>query len=139
MNTKKRTTPHVDQVTPELEALLAQFSDEEIATGVIAPASTPTPTERHTPDTLLAHLGDALVERSLAQLLHSARTAASFSLADMAERLGVSRSRVHQLEQEGANLELQTLGRCASALGYDVQVVFVPREHDKPTLTAPVN
>jgi DNA-binding XRE family transcriptional regulator len=139
MSTKTRPAPRVDQVTPELEALLAQFSDEEIASGIIARGTTSTPTERHTPEALLEHLDDALLQRSLAELLRSARTTADFSLADMAERLGVSRSRVHQLEQEGANLELQTLLRCASALGYDMRVVFVPREHDKPALTAPVN
>ena len=139
MSTKKRPTPHVDQVTPDIEALLAQFSDEEIATGVITPAAAPAPAERLTHAALLAHLSDALVERSLAQLLHSARTTSSFSLADMAERLGVTRSRAHQLEQEGVNLTILTLQRCASALGYDAQVVFVPREPEKPTLVAPVN
>lgn len=36
MSIEKRDQPNVDRLTPELEALLAQFSDEEIASGVVA-------------------------------------------------------------------------------------------------------
>ncbi|MBA2665717.1 MAG: helix-turn-helix transcriptional regulator [Trueperaceae bacterium] len=139
MSTKKRPVPEVDQVTPELKALLAQFADDEIATGVIARGGiAATAAESHTAAALQDCLADAILEQSLAQLLRSARTTAELSLADMAERLGVTRGRVHQLEQEGANLELRTLQRCASALGYDMRVMFVPREADKPVLSVPI-
>ena len=137
---KKRSAPEVDQVTPELEALLGQFSDEEIESGVVArPAGSSEPRYRSDPADLQKRLSSALCEESLARLLRSARATAHFSLADVASRLSVSRGWIHQLEQEGANLQLGTLHRLADALGYDVQVSFVSREEDKPTLTAPLH
>jgi len=132
----KRPDPEMDQVTPELDTLLAQFTDEEIETGVIAHSAVATSTEHHTTETLQRHLNAALFERSLAQLLRSARAAAGLSLADVAQRLGVTRSRVHQLEHEGANLELHTIQRYASTLGYDVRIVLVPRDGGTQALCA---
>lgn len=52
MSPENLPTPEVDQVTPELEILLAQFTDEEIETGVIARASPTATNELHTPTTL---------------------------------------------------------------------------------------
>jgi hypothetical protein len=60
MSHPKRPPPEVDHVTPELEALLAQFSDEEIASGVITRAAAAVPAARHTSHELLARLNDAL-------------------------------------------------------------------------------
>ena len=140
MGTRKRPAPEVEHVTPELETLIAQFTDDEIATGVVQRTGTPAGRpQRHTAKSLLGRLTDAILERSLAQLLRSARATAGLTLAEAAGHLGVTRSRVHQLEQEGANLELHTLQRYANALGYDLQIVFVPRGHDTPTLRAPTS
>lgn len=138
MSTKKRPVPEVDQVTPELEALLAQFTDEEIETGIMTRGPRVQPDQEHTPTSLRGLLADAMLQESLAQLLSCARATADYSLADMAERLGVTRSRAHQLECAGANLELKTLERCAQALGYEARVVFVPKNDDRPVLAAPV-
>lgn len=135
MSPEKRPTPEVEQVTPELENLLAQFTDEEIETGVIARATSPAaPSESHTPTTLQHLLDTALLERSLAQLLRSAREAAGLSLADTAKRSGLTPERVQELEQEGADIELHTLDRYANALGYDLQIVFIPRGGDAPVV-----
>lgn len=61
MSSKIRPVPDVDQVTPELKALLAQFTDEEIETGVIeGPAIGDA--ERHTVAELLDLLNDARLE-----------------------------------------------------------------------------
>lgn len=84
-------------------------------------------------------LARALLERSLAQLLRSAREAAGLSLADTAKCVGLTRSRVEELEREGADHELHTLQRYANALGYDLQIVFIPRGGDAPALRAHKN
>ena len=138
MNTRMRPSPNVDRVTPELETVLAQFTDEEIETGVIARDATTngSTSERHTATTLHDLLATARRERSIARLLSSARETAGLSLADTAKRIGVTRSRVQQLEREGANLELNVLHRYAHAPRYDLQIVFVPRGDDTPTLRA---
>ncbi len=63
MSSKNRPVPDVDQVTPELEALLAQFTDEEIETGVIARDGTAVgDAERHTVAALPDRLNDARLE-----------------------------------------------------------------------------
>ena len=139
MSPENLPTPEVDHVTPELENLLAQFTDDEIETGVMARATPAAPNERHTPTTLVDLLGKVLLEQSLAQLLYSARETAGLSLAHTAKRSGLTRSRVQELEQEGADLDLDTLQRYANALGYDLQIVFIPRGGDAPTLRAPTS
>jgi DNA-binding XRE family transcriptional regulator len=134
---KQALTPEVDEMTPEIEALLAQFTDEEVKTGIIAGPGYPEAL-RHTPESFAKLLESAIIEPSLDRLLKDARDAARMSLREMAEALCVSRARAHQLEQAGANLQLETLQRAAEALGYDVQVTFIPRDEDKAALTAPV-
>lgn len=61
MSHTKRPVPEVDQVTLELEALLVQFTDEEIETGVVARGGTATETaERHNAAALRDLLAGAL-------------------------------------------------------------------------------
>lgn len=133
MRPSKRPAPEVDPETPELKALLEQFSDAEIETGVLTRGAVAADSERHTAKSLEVLLGRAILERSLGRLMRSARANAGLSLADVAQRLGVTRSRVHQMEREGANLELHTVERYANALGYEVRVVFVTRGGEAPT------
>lgn len=139
MSAKKKPAPEVDEASPELEALLAEFREEEVATGVVArPTEAAVRTRTYDASELQQRFMDALLEESLARLLRSARSTADLSLADVAERLRVSRSWVQQLEREGANLQIDTLNRLANALGYDVHVSFIARSEDKPTLSAPL-
>jgi len=133
MTPRMRSDVDVDQPSPELESLLEQFGDEEIETGVLARGAGPAAdSERHTAKFIESLLGGAVLERSLGQLMRSTRERAGHSLADVALRLGVTRSRVHQLEREGANLELHTLERYANALGYEVRIMFVARSSEAP-------
>lgn len=135
----KKHAPEVDEASPELDALLAEFTEEEIETGVVALApEAPVPMQPHDASDLQKRFANAMLEASLSRLLRSARSNAHLSLTDVAERLGVSRSWVHQLEKEGANLQIDTLNRLADALGYDVQVSFIARSDDEPTLSTPL-
>ena len=66
MSHRKRPPPAAVQVTPELEVLLAQFTDEEIETGVIACGGNDgVAAERHTADSLRARLADALMSEAV--------------------------------------------------------------------------
>ena len=58
MSIEKRTPPNVNHATPELEALLAQFSDEEIASGVVERGAALLD-ERHSVAALVELLNDA--------------------------------------------------------------------------------
>ncbi len=58
MSIEKRTPPNVDRATPELDTLIAQFSDEEITSGVVASGAA-LPNERHTVEALVEQLNEA--------------------------------------------------------------------------------
>lgn len=132
-----KTKPEVDEVTPELAALLDEFSDSELTTGVVeAPQGTLDGATMSAEEIATAYETAVLAE-SLSRLLRLARSSKQLSLAALAKRLKVSKARVHQLEDEGANLEMSTLCRFADALGYDVLLTLKDRD-DGNTITAPV-
>jgi DNA-binding XRE family transcriptional regulator len=61
---------------------------------------------------------------SVPALLASARAQANLTLAEVAERLGVTRAAVHHREREGANIEVATLLEQARAMGYEVSITL---------------
>jgi transcriptional regulator with XRE-family HTH domain len=50
--------------------------------------------------------------------------AANLTLAEVAERLGVTRAAVHHRERDGANVEVATLLEQAQAMGYEVSITL---------------
>ena len=129
--------PDPGETTEEVASLLERFTADEVESGIVersgserGPASSF--------DEFRQSFADALLQDSLSTLLQSARSTAHLSLADVAERLDVSRSWIHQLERDGANLQIATLARLADALGYDVRVTFVARDEERPPLSAPL-
>jgi ribosome-binding protein aMBF1 (putative translation factor) len=129
--------PDPGESAEEVASLLERFTADEVDSGTVErPGS-----ERLAGSSFVEFqesFADALLQDSLSTLLQSARSAAHLSLADVAERLSVSRSWIHQLERDGANLQIATLARLADALGYDVHVTFVARDEERPTLSAPL-
>jgi ribosome-binding protein aMBF1 (putative translation factor) len=129
--------PDPGESAEEVASLLERFTADEVDSGTVErPGS-----ERLAGSSFVEFqesLADALLQDSLSTLLQSARSAAHLSLADVAERLSVSRSWIHQLERDGANLQIATLARLADALGYDVRVTFVARDEERSTLSAPL-
>lgn len=139
--TRNEGRPEVDEVTPRIRELLERFSPEQIETGIVQRrehGDTGGEATLYDQERLEGELRSALLERSLGRLLRSARAASGLSLAEVGECLGVSRGRVHQVEQEGVNIEIGTLRRVADALGYDVQVTLVPRDRERTPLVAPL-
>ncbi len=61
---------------------------------------------------------------SVPELLASARTQASLTLAEVAQRLGVTRAAVHHRERLGANIEVATLLEQAQVMGYEVSITL---------------
>jgi DNA-binding Xre family transcriptional regulator len=60
--------------------------------------------------------------------LKVARLRQGLSLAEVAEKTGIDRGNLSKLENSADNVELDTLARLASALGYDVTVDL----HERP-------
>ena len=119
------------ELSAEALAILAELSDNEIATGMVEavdPAQLPEGlVEKWTVLQVKEVLADAALERSVSDLLSRARLESSLTLAEVGKRLGVSRARVSQLEHPDANLELKTLIRLADALDYDIVLALKPR------------
>jgi len=126
------------EMTEEVATLRERFTADEIASGVVKRSESAGPIGRSF-DEFQGALADALLQDSLSTVLQSARSAAHLSLADVAKRLSVSRGWIHQLERDGANLQIATLARLADALGYDVRVTFVARDEERPALSAPLS
>lgn len=81
-----------------------------------------------TPQMIQGILEDELTTQSVGELISQARKKNGVTPEQVGQILGVGKSRISQLEKQGANLELQTLARVAHALNYDVKIVFVPRQ-----------
>lgn len=107
----------------ELMNLLEDVGEEAV-TGV-----PPVEGEGYTPETIREELRDALVARSLGEMIAAARSQAGASLRQTGAAVGVSHARIQQLEAS-ENLEVSTLVRVASGLGYRVKISLEPdREH----------
>lgn len=115
-------------LTPELQALLAQIPQEEIDSGVLQRAAGTQ--QGYGRSWTPADIDQAVRLESVPQMIKRLRTQQDLSLADVADKLGVSRGRAGQLEMDGANLQLATLAKLAHALGYQVQVNLVPDSGD---------
>lgn len=108
----------------EFMRLLDEVGGEETVTGVA-----PVEGEGYTPEAIREELRDALVANRLGEMIAAARSQAGLSLRQVAELVGVSHSRIQQLEMSD-NLEVSTLVRVASGLGFRVKISLEPdREH----------
>lgn len=120
-------------LTPELQALLLQIPGEEIATGVM---QRPVDSQGNTGQSWTpADIEQTVRLETVPQMIKKLRTQQDLTLADVADKLGVSRGRAGQLEMEGANLQLATLAKLAHALGYQVQVTLRPESGEGEVLS----
>jgi AcrR family transcriptional regulator len=96
-----------------LAKLEQKFGAKQLKTGILTHA-----TAADVPELQPAEL------ESVPELLASARTQAKLTLAEVAERLGVTRAAVHHRERDGANIEMATLLEQAQAMGYEVSITL---------------
>lgn len=121
------------EITPEMRELLADFTPEELKTGVIK-GDRRLASGSHTIQDLVDAYRTALLEDTVGAMPRTVRERHQHSLSDAAEVLGVGRARAHQLERPGANLRIDTLVRYASAYGYKLRVELVPEDADEPAI-----
>lgn len=116
----------------ELVALLGQLrqhGEEPIRAGTKAKRLV----NAYTPQEIQAELLTAQINRHVGALLASARAESGLSLSAVGQEVGVSRSRINQLEKS-ENLEVSTLVRVAEALGYRVQISLEPTQAGRKPL-----
>jgi hypothetical protein len=111
----------------ELKALLSEMTPEELETGILR-TNHKIKGKTWTPNEIQNAVQTELTVRSVGKLLALAREMQKQSLAEVSKSLNVTRARVHQREQETANLEVRSLVEQAGALGFDVIVTFKPRK-----------
>lgn len=78
------------------------------------------------PEEIEAQVEGELRLRAVGELIAQARKLQGVSHRDLAQRVGVRHPRVVQVEQ-GENLEVATLYSYAEALGYTLEIAFVPK------------
>ncbi len=124
------------EITEEMRALLAKFTQEEIDTGAVHTSDPPSARGTHTLQDLRNAYQAARVEDTIGAMLRALREQHHHTLNDAAKVLGVSRARIHQLEQPDANLRIDTLMRYARAYGYKVQVALVSTDASQRSIIA---
>jgi DNA-binding XRE family transcriptional regulator len=109
-----------------IKAMPATFSAEEIETGLLISQQN---AQRQTinSDELERTVKAELLARSAGALLRQARETRGKSLSQLGNELGISKGRVHQREQNNANLEMKTILEQAEALEYEVELVLKPK------------
>jgi DNA-directed RNA polymerase specialized sigma subunit len=116
--------------TPKLNALLNDLTEEEIETGILKSSNVPID-ERMFPEVSFeefkAMLEEAIVVKNVTKALEQARKEKNLTLEEVGRRVGVSRARIKQLETS-ENIEISTLVRVASAMGYKVQIVLTSED-----------
>ncbi len=78
---------------------------------------------------------NALVAESVGDVLAKARTESGLSLTQAATKTNLTRGRMAQLENDKANLEIQTIVKQAQALGYKVRLSLEPEDGAKSMIT----
>jgi len=107
-----------DKLSPEQEALLHMQGDVVVRRKPAKKAEEP---GAFTPQQIAEVVETELVARRVGELLATARAQSGKSLSELGKDLGVTRGRVAQLEHAD-NLNVDTLVRFASALGYRVRL-----------------
>jgi hypothetical protein len=110
-----------------LKALLEEISPEELETGILK-TNRKTKAKVWTAADIQNTVQTELTVRSVGKLLSLARAERGQTLTEVSQNLSLSRGRVHQREQEDANLEVRSLVEQAGALGFDVIVTLKPRK-----------
>lgn len=123
------------ELTPDILALLSEFTPEEIETGVVT-TGRPAIAGSHTSQDLKDAYQAAVIEQTIGDMLRAVREQHDHSLKDAAKTVGISRGRAHQLEQPEVNLRFDTLQRFAGAYGYTVRVELVPKAPNQKTIIA---
>ncbi|WP_036219477.1 helix-turn-helix domain-containing protein [Calidithermus chliarophilus] len=71
---------------------------------------------------------EALEAADAGALIALAKAVSGLSQRQLAERVGVSNPRVAQVQKAGQAVEVQTLERFAEAMGYTLELRFVPKD-----------
>lgn len=108
---------------PEVEEMLNMLTEEEIETGILKGRGFEDDTPGATFEEFKAMLEDALLTKSVGEAIERARKDKNLTPEEVGQRVGVSRMRISQLEK-AENIELSTLVRVASAMGYKVQIAL---------------
>jgi DNA-binding XRE family transcriptional regulator len=111
---------------PEMEELLNLLTDEEIETGIMKPRFE-SKGKGTGFDEFKAMLEEAIVVKHVTEALEQARKEKNLTLEEVGQRIGVSRARIKQLETS-ENIEVSTLVRVASAMGYKVQIALTSED-----------
>jgi transcriptional regulator with XRE-family HTH domain len=72
--------------------------------------------------------------QTLSRLIHEARQQTGVTQRELAARVGTSQSAIAKLEQGATNPTIETLERCAAAVGFALQVTLVPLAKNDPVV-----
>lgn len=133
--TSSRNNETPVDLTDRIRELNNRFTREEIETGIVI-TNRQAPEGAHTAGNFEEAYTEALITRTIGEMFRTIRQAEGSSLSGAADRLGVSKGRVAQIEKADANLRMTTLQQTAKSYGYKVQVTLVPEDDSKQPIMA---
>jgi ribosome-binding protein aMBF1 (putative translation factor) len=80
---------------------------------------------------LMAFLDDLISHKRLGEALKAAREEQGLSTRALAKQVDLSHTRIQAIESANETLEMQTVAKIAEALGYRINVQFIPNDTSK--------
>jgi ribosome-binding protein aMBF1 (putative translation factor) len=89
-------------------------------------------------EALSSHLENVILMKRIGEGLREARKRRKLSTRALAEQLQISQTRVVNVENANETLELQTIARFATQLGYRLAVQLIPENENDPAMLIPL-
>jgi ribosome-binding protein aMBF1 (putative translation factor) len=92
---------------------------------------TPTSSQPGSRAELMGFLDDLISHKRLGEALKAAREEQKLSTRALAKQVDLSHTRIQAIESANATLEMQTVAKIAEALGYQINVQFIPKDSSR--------
>ena len=84
-------------------------------------------------------LEEAIISSSLVEMIQAAQQSTGRSLRETSRRAAMSPSQLQNLKKHAERSEVRNLARVAEAMGYELQIAFVPRDRKQKRLETMVS
>ncbi len=81
-------------------------------------------------------LEQAIVSSTLFEMIEKAQASTGRSLRETSRRAAMSHTQLLSIKKQAEKAEVRNLARIADAMGYELQIAFVPRDHKLKRLEA---
>ncbi len=114
---------------------LAQQPNQGFISSNIPQAQTEAQIEKQHQKTLTV-LDQAIVSSTLFEMIEKAQASTGRSLRETSRRAAMSHTQLLSIKKQAEKAEVRNLARIADAMGYELQIAFIPRDRKLKRLEA---